>query len=176
MHVAITPAGREKREYADCGLRTGTPEEWFEDLRAFLLSWVEDRIKNRSVKPEGAIAGGEVDPIAVEAYRLLRERFAPLARFAGPLFAGGYSRGDTKGTLYVTQLRQWLCVPETAGEFRPDDAILSDDASGRKYGLIRRRKKSHLGHTSSVRPVPGAFGADQEPACVCSESRRVPHR
>jgi hypothetical protein len=74
------------------------------------------------------MAGGEVDPIAVEAYRLLRERFALLARFAGPLFAGSYRRGDMKGTFYVTQLRQWLCVPETAGELQPDDAILSDDA------------------------------------------------
>ncbi|MGH9631088.1 MAG: hypothetical protein ACRD7E_22505 [Bryobacteraceae bacterium] len=106
------PAGREKRKYAECGLRTGTPEEWFEDLRAFLLSWVEDGTKNRSavtesrpdtherhgdeaklentpplLKAEGAITTEEVDPIAVEAYRLLRERFAPLARFAGPLFA-----------------------------------------------------------------------------------------
>jgi hypothetical protein len=70
--------------------------------------------------------GGTVkDP--AEIYRLLRERFAPIARFGGPLYAGIYSREGISGNLYVGELNNWLSVPETAVSLGPEDALLSDE-------------------------------------------------
>ena len=70
--------------------------------------------------------GGTVQDSA-EIYRLLRERFAPLARFGGPLYAGDYSNEGISGGLYVGELNQWLWVPETVGRHRPEDALPSDE-------------------------------------------------
>ena len=61
-----------------------------------------------------------------EIYRLVRERFAPMARFGGPLYAGIYSSHGISGGLYVGEL-QWLWVPETTGGLGPEDAFLSDE-------------------------------------------------
>jgi hypothetical protein len=69
--------------------------------------------------------GGTVeDP--TEIYRLVRERFAPMARFGGPLYAGIYTSAGISGGLYVGELNQWLWVPETTGTLGPEDALLSD--------------------------------------------------
>src|SRR6516164_6496238 len=62
-----------------------------------------------------------------EIYRLLRERFAPMARFGGPLYAGIYTSQGISGGLYVGELNQWLWVPETTGSLGPEDALLSDE-------------------------------------------------
>ena len=62
-----------------------------------------------------------------EIYRLVRERFAPMARFGGPLYAGIYSSHGISGGLYVGELNQWLWVPETTGGLGPEDALLSDE-------------------------------------------------
>ena len=72
-----------------------------------------------------------------EIYRLLRERFAPMARFGGPLYAGVYEREGISGTMYVGELNQWLWVPwpETAGSLRPEDALLSDEQVARERDL-----------------------------------------
>jgi hypothetical protein len=43
------------------------------------------------------------DPIQIEVYRLLRERFASLARCGGPLFAGIYAHHGISGGFYVTE-------------------------------------------------------------------------
>ena len=71
--------------------------------------------------------GGTVQDSA-EIYRLLRERFAPMARFGGPLYAGVYEHEGISGTMYVGELNQWLWVPwpEPPGSLRPEDALLSD--------------------------------------------------
>ena len=71
-------------------------------------------------------SGTAKDP--AEVYRLVRERFAPMARFAGPLYAGIYTSAGISGSLYVGELNQWLWVswPETPGSLRPEDALLSD--------------------------------------------------
>ena len=71
------------------------------------------------------LSGTAKDP--AEIYRLLRERFAPLARFGGPLYAGDYSNEGISGGLYVGELNQWLWVPETVGRHRPEDALPSDE-------------------------------------------------
>jgi hypothetical protein len=68
------------------------------------------------------------EPIRIEIYGLLRERFAPLARFGGPLFAGLYKREGIGGGFYVDQLKRWLWLPDSAGRFGPEDAFLSDEA------------------------------------------------
>ena len=60
---------------------------------------------------------------SVEIYRLLRERFAPMARFGGPLYAGIYTSEGISGGLYVGEQNKWLWVPETAGR----DAFISDE-------------------------------------------------
>ena len=62
-----------------------------------------------------------------EIYRLLRERFAPMACFGGPLYAGIYTREGISGGLYVGQQNKWLWVPETVGRHSPEDVFVSDD-------------------------------------------------
>lgn len=69
-----------------------------------------------------------VDPIRIEVYRLLRERFAPLARCGGPLFAGVYSREGMSGEFYIDQLSRWLWLPNAEQPLRPEDVVLSDKA------------------------------------------------
>jgi hypothetical protein len=69
-----------------------------------------------------------------EIYRLLRERFAPMARFGGPLYAGIYTSAGISGSLYVGELSQWLWLP-TADGLRPQDAILTDEAVSRRTDL-----------------------------------------
>ena len=44
-------------------------------------------------------SGTAKDP--AEIYRLLRERFAPMARFGGPLYASVYEHEGISGTMYV---------------------------------------------------------------------------
>ena len=51
--------------------------------------------------------GGTVQNSA-EIYRLLRERFAQMACFGGPLYAGIYTREGISGGLYVGQQNNWL--------------------------------------------------------------------
>jgi hypothetical protein len=70
--------------------------------------------------------GGGRQP--AEIYRLVRERFAPMARFGGPLYAGVYEHEGISGTIYVGEVTQWLWVPwpETPASLRPEDALLSD--------------------------------------------------
>ena len=70
--------------------------------------------------------GGTVQDSA-EIYRLLRERFAPMARFGGPLYAGIYTSQGISGGLYVGELSQWLWVPETTGNLGPEEALPSDE-------------------------------------------------
>ena len=52
------------------------------------------------------------DPIDIEILRLSRIRFAPLAKFGGPLLAGWYNRGDARGNFYLTQLSPWLWIAD----------------------------------------------------------------
>ena len=80
-------------------------------------------------------SGTAKDP--AEIYRLVRERFAPMARFGGPLYAGIYSSHGISGGLYVGELNQWLWVPETTGGLGPEDALLSDEqvAAGRDLAV-----------------------------------------
>jgi len=79
-------------------------------------------------------SGTAKDP--AEIYRLVRERFAPMARFGGPLYAGIYSSHEISGGLYVGEL-QWLWVPETTAGLGPQDALLSDEqvAAGRDLAV-----------------------------------------
>jgi hypothetical protein len=49
-----------------------------------------------------------------EIYALVRERFAPMVRFGGPLYAGIYTTEGISGSLYVGEQNKWLWVPETA--------------------------------------------------------------
>ena len=83
-------------------------------------------------------SGTAKDP--AEIYRLVRERFAPMARFGGPLYAGIYSSHGISGGLYVGELNQWLWVPETTGGLGPEDALLSDEqvAAARFSGHPRK--------------------------------------
>jgi hypothetical protein len=76
-----------------------------------------------------------VDPTQIEVYRVLRERFAPLARYSGPLFAGIHVHQGIAGGFYIDQQKQWLWLPDTAGCQRPEDAILSDEAVARQAEL-----------------------------------------
>ena len=66
--------------------------------------------------------GGGRQP--AEIYRLVRERFAPMARLV-PLFAGMYSSQGISGNLYIGELSEWLWVP--AGSFGPEGTLLSDE-------------------------------------------------
>ena len=61
--------------------------------------------------PEGR-SGPAADPIDIEIFRLLRNRFSPLAGFGGPLLAGWYNRGDARGNFYLTQLSTWLWIAD----------------------------------------------------------------
>src|SRR5262249_28084764 len=70
-------------------------------------------------------SGTAKDP--AENSRLLHERFSPMARFGGPLYAGIYSSQGISGSLYVGELNQWLWVPERSGSLDPEDALLSDE-------------------------------------------------
>jgi len=80
----------------------------------------------------------EGDLNEVEIYRLLRLRFAPLARFGGPLFAGIHVSEGIPGPFYVDQQKQWLWLPwlpESVVRLRPEDAILSDEVVSRTARL-----------------------------------------
>jgi hypothetical protein len=56
-------------------------------------------------------ATGAATEDPAEICRLLRERFSPMARFGGPLYAGVYEHEGISGTMYVGELNQWLWVP-----------------------------------------------------------------
>ena len=107
--------------------------------------------------------GGTVkDP--AEIYRLVRERFAPLARVGIPLYAGIYSSHGISGNLYIGELNQWLWGPEAAGSLAPEDALLSDEQVARARDLavtlenLLRSAKGvfdlFLEHLDRVQPKP----------------------
>jgi hypothetical protein len=109
-------------------------------------------------------SGTAKDP--AEIYRLLRERFAPMARVGGPLYAGLYEHEGISGTMYVGELNQWLWVPwpETPGSLRPEDALLSDaqvaaarDLAGTLQNLLRNAKlvfELFLEHLERIQHTP----------------------
>ena len=94
----------------------------------------------------------------------LRERFAPMACFGGPLYAGIYTREGISGGLYVGQQNKWLWVPETVGRHSPEDAFVSDEqvAAARDLAvtlesLLRSAKlvfELFLEHLGRIQPEP----------------------
>src|SRR5262252_6700402 len=82
-----------------------------------------------SLKDSGAVKD------RAEIFRLVRERFAPLARVGVPLYAGIYSIQGISGSLYLGELNQWLWVSETAARLGPEDALLSDEQVARARDL-----------------------------------------
>jgi hypothetical protein len=110
-----------------------------------------------------------VDPIQVEIFRLLRVRFAALAHWGGPLFAGIHIEQGIAGGFYVNELKQWLWLPDEAGRFRLEDAILSDEAVARQadlrtvvahlLGNARLVFDLYLEHLERLKDGP-AFGTD----------------
>jgi hypothetical protein len=109
------------------------------------------------------------EPMRIEIYGLLRERFGPLARFGGPLFAGMYKRDGIGGGFYVDQLKRWLWLPNSAGRFSPEDALLSDEAvagqndlkevAGNLLRNARLMFDLYLEHLERIADQP-AFAAD----------------
>ena len=95
-------------------------------------------------------------------YGLVRERFAQLARFLGPLHAGIYNNQGISGTLYVGELKEWLWLPERADSLQPE--YLSDEDVARSRDLavtlehLLRDAKSvfelFLEHLDRVQPEP----------------------
>ena len=110
------------------------------------------------VSPKGV--GTVEDP--AEIYGLVRERFAQLARFLGPLRAGIYSNQGISGNLYVGELKEWLWLPERADSLNPE--YLSDEEVARTRDLavtlehLLRDAKSvfelFLEHLDRVQPEP----------------------
>src|ERR1700746_578593 len=110
-----------------------------------------------------------VDPIEIEVYRVIRERFAPLARYGGPLFAGIYVHQGITGGFYINQQKQWLWLPESPDRRRQEDAFLSDEAVARQgdprtvvENLLRNSRlifELYLEHLERIKNLP-TFVAD----------------
>jgi hypothetical protein len=115
-------------------------------------------------------SGTATDP--AEIYRLVRERFSPMARFGGPLYAGVYEHEGISGTMYVGEQNHWLWVPwpETPGSLRPEDALLyAEVAAGRDLAetlqnLLRNTKlvfELFLEHLHRIQHKPTFTGKVQ---------------
>lgn len=110
-----------------------------------------------------------IDPIEIEVYRVLRERFAPLARYSGPLFAGIFVQQGIAGGFYINQQKQWLWLPDSTDRQRPEDAFLSDEAVARQAdlrivveNLLRNSRlifELYLEHLERIKDLP-TFVAD----------------
>lgn len=110
-----------------------------------------------------------VDPIEIEVYRVIRERFGPLARYGGPLFAGIYVHQGIAGGFYVDQQKRWLWLPDSPDGQRPEDAFLSDEALARQAdlrtvveNLLRNSRlifELYLEHLERIQDLP-TFVAD----------------
>ncbi len=64
--------------------------------------------------------------MTTEIFKLTRELMSPLARVYDPLYAGSFAGHGTSGSVYLTQLQQWLWFPKRSTGLKPEDALLTD--------------------------------------------------
>ena len=109
-----------------------------------------------------AQSGGGTVQDPAEIYRLVRERFAQIARFLGPLRAGTYSSQGLSGNLYVGELKEWLWLPERADSLQPkylsdEEVAKARDLAVTLEHLVRDAKsvfELFLEHLDRVRTEP----------------------